>query len=151
MIMDLARDAPVNGDRMRSVLQASLKGEDAAEAFRVLYGGTAPSTAADAPDAAKEAAEAHDFHLLSSSLSAKPEQLRPARVTRIGLIQNKWPIATSSPLPQQRESIQSRIRPIVEAAGAMRVQVQPSTMCQMLFVYTEAGSTATVTSLSWQV
>eukprot|EP00892_Ulva_mutabilis_P001867 jgi/Ulvmu1/11681/UM008_0091.1 len=110
-------------DRIEDLLAASLKDEDKAEAFRVLYGGTVPNTTADAAEAVRKAAEAHDFHLLASSLSAKSEQLRPPRVTKVGLIQNQWPVATSAPLLQQREAIHSRIGQMVEAAGAMGVQV----------------------------
>lgn len=105
-------------------LQSSLKGDDASEAFRVLYGGNVPSTTADIPEAVAKQASDEDFHLLSTSISASPEQLRPPRVTRIGLIQNQWPVSTSAPLLQQREAIQSRIGMLVEAAGAMGVQVR---------------------------
>lgn len=104
-------------------LQSSLKGDDASEAFRVMYGGNVPNTTADIPESVTNQANAEDFHLLSTSIGAGPEQLRPPRVTRIGLVQNKWPVSTSAPLLQQREAIQSRIGTLVEAAGATGVQV----------------------------
>lgn len=105
--------------------QASLKGDEASEAFRVMYGGNVPNTTADIPEAIAKQAIDNDFHLLSTTISANPEQLRAPRVTRIGLIQNKWPTSTTAPLVQQREAIQSRISTMVESAGALGVQVRP--------------------------
>ena len=89
-----------------------------------MYGGIVPELA-DASDAAKAKANSKSFHMLSYSILGVQEQTRVSRVTRIGLIQNKWPADTSAPIADQIKAIQARIGDIIDAAGDMGVKVRP--------------------------
>ena len=48
-----------------------------------------------------QAAAEGDFDLKAFSFSAAPEQMRPPRVIRLGLIQNKSVLATTEPYADQ--------------------------------------------------
>ena len=76
-------------------------------------------------DTAQAKSQAKEFHMLSYSILGAEEQTRVPRVTRIGLIQNKWPADTSAPIAEQMKKIQTRIGDMIDAAGDMGVKVRP--------------------------
>ena len=55
----------------------------------------------DLPETASTMAKERDFELVGYSISAKPEQLRPPRIVRIGVVQNKIVLPTSAPVKDQ--------------------------------------------------
>lgn len=106
------------------MLQEQLDAESKAEVLRLMYGGVVPELD-DVSDAAQAKAKEKAFQMLSYSILGRQEQTRAARVTRIGLIQNKWPADTSAPIADQMKEIQARIGDMVDAAGDMGVKVCP--------------------------
>ncbi|EFN58757.1 hypothetical protein CHLNCDRAFT_34065 [Chlorella variabilis] len=74
------------------------------------------------PELAASAAAA-SYDLQAYRFQAAPEQLRPPRVVRVGLVQNSIHAPTTAPFVEQRQAIHDRVRQIVDAAGAAGVQV----------------------------
>ena len=56
-------------------------------------------------------------------IEAKPEELRPAKRVRVGLIQNKIVLPTNAPLADQRNAIHKRIAELIHAAHLCDVNV----------------------------
>jgi len=75
------------------------------------------------PDSALEFAKQKNFELRGYVISAKPEQLRPARIVRVGIIQNKILLPTTAPLADQRNAIHNRIAEIISAGHQCGVNV----------------------------
>ena len=105
-------------------LQDKLDAGSKAEVMRLMYGGGVPELAS-VSDTAQAKSQAKAFHMLSYTILGAEEQTRAARVTRIGLIQNKWPADTSAPIAEQMKEIQTRVGDIIDAAGDMGVKVRP--------------------------
>jgi hypothetical protein len=108
-----------------------------------MYGGSVPEIE-DISDAAKAKADEKACHVLSFSIMGRPEQIRAARVTRIGLIQNMWPSDTSAPIADQTKKIQTRIGDMVDAAGEMGVKVRPTHLLKVGFVWCVVVESATL-------
>lgn len=53
------------------------------------------------PSAALSAATEREFDLQGYGFGAEPEQLRPPRIVRVGLIQNKIQLPTDAPVAEQ--------------------------------------------------
>ncbi len=72
-------------------------------AKRVIYGLNQgkPVGTLDLDEACLTRAKQDDFDLRTASFRAAPEQFRPPRVVRIGLIQNKIVLPTDAPYAQQ--------------------------------------------------
>ncbi len=58
-----------------------------------------------------------------SSLTPPAAQLRPPRIVRVGLIQNKIVLPTTAPVLDQLTALHKLIGGIIEAAAAERVNV----------------------------
>ena len=54
---------------------------------------------------------------------AAAEQLRPARTTRVALVQHSIQASTSAPFAEQREAIHTRVAALLDAAGGAGAQV----------------------------
>ncbi|XP_042334460.1 beta-ureidopropionase isoform X1 [Sceloporus undulatus] len=79
--------------------------------------------ALDLPPAALSAAEERDFELRGYRFEAAAEQLRPPRVVRVGLVQNKIQLPTDAPVAEQVAALHRRIEEIVEVAAMCGVNI----------------------------
>ncbi|KAL4421518.1 hypothetical protein ABPG75_010809 [Micractinium tetrahymenae] len=131
-------------ESLEQLLQARLPPEELAQVQRLLYGWNAgrPVQALPLPLAAAAAAEAAKFDLQAYRFEAAPEQLRPPRLVRIGLIQHGIVAPTTAPFAEQRQAIFDRVRTLVDAAVAAGVQVlclQEFWACPYFFCTRERG------------
>lgn len=109
-------------DRVEDLLSDKLDAESKAEVFRLLYGGVVPELE-DVCKAVEAKSSSKSFQTLAYSIMGREEQTRAARVTRIALVQNKWPTDTSAPISDQLKEIQTCIGEIIDAAGEAGVKV----------------------------
>lgn len=61
------------------------------------------------PEKAKSCAAENDFDIHAYSFGSFPEQLRPGRIVRVGLIQNKIVLPTSASIADQVSGSVSKI------------------------------------------
>uniref|UniRef100_A0A8C5S203 Beta-ureidopropionase n=1 Tax=Laticauda laticaudata TaxID=8630 RepID=A0A8C5S203_LATLA len=108
-------------DSLEGCLERHLPAAELAEAKRLLLG--EPVRPLDLPREALLAAEERDFELQGHKFEAAPEQLRQPRLVRVGLIQNKIPLATDAPVAEQVTALHRRIQEIVEVAEICGVNV----------------------------
>lgn len=73
----------------------------------------------DLPKEALSAAAERDFELQGHKFEAAPEQLRQPCLVRVGLIQNKIPLATDAPVAEQVGAVG-----VLVAASAFTVGLQ---------------------------
>jgi len=102
-------------------LLRKLPEEDQAEAFRILYG-TLPEEL-PIPPAASALAEEHDFEVAAYRFPSTPEQRRPPRVVRIGVIQTQIVEPTDAPVQRQFDALCERTEQLIHAAGALGCNV----------------------------
>ena len=107
--------------------QAHLPPPQLAEARRVLFGVNQGAPVAgggvDIPPAAAAAAAAAGLVLRTAVFSAAPEQLRPPRTVRVGLLQHSIVEPTTAPFEAQRAALHARVAAAAEAAGAAGVKI----------------------------
>ncbi|XP_058014271.1 beta-ureidopropionase isoform X3 [Ahaetulla prasina] len=108
-------------DSLERCLERYLPAAELAEAKRLLFG--EPLRPLELPKEALSAAAERDFELQGHKFEAAPEQLRQPRLVRVGLIQNKIPLATDAPVAEQVTALHSRIQEIVEVAEICGVNV----------------------------
>uniref|UniRef100_A0A673FPW8 Beta-ureidopropionase n=1 Tax=Sinocyclocheilus rhinocerous TaxID=307959 RepID=A0A673FPW8_9TELE len=75
------------------------------------------------PQSALDAAEEQDFDLKGYVFEASPEQLRPPRTVRVGLIQNKIVLPTDAPVLEQITALHKRVGEMVEVAAMCGVNI----------------------------
>ncbi|XP_020263461.1 beta-ureidopropionase [Asparagus officinalis] len=75
------------------------------------------------PEVATSLSAKHDFDMQAFSFNAEEESLRQPRVVRVGLIQNSIALPTSALFLDQKRAIMEKVRPMIEAAGAARVNI----------------------------
>lgn len=102
-------------------LEKHLPPKELAEVRRILYG--KELKALDFSSEVKNLADKKNFELKGYAFTAEKESLRPARVVRVGLIQNQIILPTTAPVPQQIESLHQRISEIIEVAAQCGVNV----------------------------
>jgi beta-ureidopropionase len=102
-------------------LLSKLSKKDQAEAYRILYGSLPASL--EVPDAVKKDASKGKFDVAGYQFSSTPEQLRPARIVRVGVIQNQVTTSTSAPIQEQYDALEARTGELVHAAGRMGCNV----------------------------
>lgn len=90
----LLRDVP---------LQAYVPEDKLVHVQRVVYGLNLgkPVEELSLDEAQKEAAQQLDFDLRTAVFKAAPEQMRPPRIVRIGLVQNQIVLPTTAPYAEQ--------------------------------------------------
>ena len=137
--------------------QAYIPPDKLAHVQRILYGWNCGKPVAPLPLARElaAAAAAANFDLQAYRFGAAPEQLRPPRIMRVGLVQHGIQLPTSAPFAEQRQvrrrvrhgrpahtdacstaarmtwralppplqAIHTRVRQLMDAAGAAGVQV----------------------------
>jgi len=112
-------------EKLESVLEKYIPEDELKEVKRVLYGLNRGKPVAKLPitkDAA-DLATKYNFEIVASKIEAEPEQLRPPRIVRMGIIQNAIATPTSDPVLDQYLAIESKIEKMIDAAGAMGVNV----------------------------
>lgn len=102
-------------------LLRKLPEEDQSEAFRILYGNMPEELAI--PPAATALAEQHDFDVAGYRFSSTPEQRRPRRIVRVGVIQTQIVEPTDAPIEEQFQALCNRTAQLIHAAGAMGCNV----------------------------
>ncbi|KXZ53165.1 hypothetical protein GPECTOR_7g1057 [Gonium pectorale] len=110
---------------LEELLEAHVPADKLQHAKRVLYGLNVGEPVADlamSPDV-RERAKQMDFDLRTALFRAAPEQLRPPRVVRIGLIQNKIVLPTDAPFADQAKAIRDRVGQMIDTAGQAGVKV----------------------------
>ena len=100
---------------------AQLPPDDQVNIKRMLYGN--PVETIEITEAAAALAQKHDFEVAAYKTPCAPDQRRPRRTVRIGVIQNSCPLATTEPLEAQYKAIEAKIEKLIHAAGAMGVNV----------------------------
>lgn len=108
-------------NRVEDVLEARISGEELEEIKQILYG--KEFKCLDIPEAALAIAEKKNFDICAYKISAAREELRPPRLVRVGLIQNKIVLPTTDPVANQRSAIHTRIKEIIEAAAQCGVNI----------------------------
>ncbi|PRW56067.1 beta-ureidopropionase [Chlorella sorokiniana] len=110
---------------VESILQEHVPADKLAQVQGVLYGLNCGKPVAAVPLSAElsSAAAAGGYDLQAYRFDAAPEQLRPPRIVRIGLVQNSIKVPTTAPFLEQRQAIHQRVRELIDAAGAAGVQV----------------------------
>ncbi|XP_027569922.1 beta-ureidopropionase isoform X2 [Pipra filicauda] len=108
-------------ESLESCLERHIPPGELAEVKRILYGREARKL--NLPSAAWSAAQERDFELLGYGFEAAPEQLRRPRIVRVGLVQNKIPLPTDTPVAVQVAALHRRIEEIVEVAAMCGVNI----------------------------
>lgn len=139
-------------DNLENLLRAHIPEDQFHHVSRILYGSNLgkPVQALLLPDHVKAVAEEHDFDLKSFEIRAMTEQIRPPRVVRIGLIQNKIVLPTTEPFLDQAEAIRERVGGLMDSAGQSGVKVlclqecwhMPFGFCTREKVYCEFAESA---------
>ncbi|XP_078599658.1 beta-ureidopropionase-like [Branchiostoma floridae x Branchiostoma japonicum] len=112
------------GDELKNVddvLREHIPPEKLKEVQRVLYGSSFSKLTL--PAEAVKLADERKFELAGYGMQAVPEQLRPARVVRVGAVQNKIVLPTSAPIAEQVAALHARIAEIVEVAAMCGVNI----------------------------
>lgn len=68
-------------------------------------------------------AKKNDFEVKSYVFDALPESTRPARIVKVGAVQNSIVLPTSAPILDQRNAIFDKVKALIDAAGAAGVNV----------------------------
>ncbi|XP_027517505.1 beta-ureidopropionase isoform X1 [Corapipo altera] len=108
-------------ESLESCLERHIPPGELAEVKRILYGREARKL--NLPSAAWSAAQERDFELQGYGFEAAPEQLRRPRIVRVGLVQNKIPLPTDTPVAVQVAALHRRIEEIVEVAAMCGVNI----------------------------
>uniref|UniRef100_A0A6B2L642 Beta-ureidopropionase n=1 Tax=Arcella intermedia TaxID=1963864 RepID=A0A6B2L642_9EUKA len=108
------------------VFQKYIPAPQLAEVQRILYGYNMgrPVASVPVPETTLKTATEASFELKAFAFAAAPENFRPPRRVKIGLIQNKIPLQpTQGSLLEQRAAIQRSIGRMLDAAGEAGVNV----------------------------
>lgn len=96
--------------------------DDLREIHRLLYGSSLDKIYHEG-DAIKEFAVHNSFQLRSFVIKAKREEIRPARIVRVGLIQNQIQRPTTDPVLDQIKAIHNRIAVMIKTAHMGKVNI----------------------------
>lgn len=119
----MAASTPAAAPEVHSIdaLLEDLPAEKQAKIRQLLYG--KPVDEIPLPPAVAEQAKEGPFEVKAFKFSAAREQLRAPRVVRIGLIQHSIGASTTAPVLEQYKAIEAKVRRMIDAAGAMKVNV----------------------------
>jgi len=95
------------------------------EVKRILYGYNQgkPVEEVPIPHEVENMAKKHNFDVRNFKFKAAPEQTRAPRIVKMGLIQNAIVRPTTDSVQNQYQAIQDRVELLIDAAGAMGVNV----------------------------
>lgn len=110
---------------VEAILDEFIPADKLAEVKRVLYGNNCggPVEALQPPSRVVAAAKEADFDLQAYAFKALPEQMRAPKLVRIGLIQNKTVLPTTSPFQEQAQAIRDHVGVLMDAAGQAGVKI----------------------------
>ncbi|GFY46021.1 beta-ureidopropionase [Trichonephila inaurata madagascariensis] len=108
-------------DSLESVLEKHIPGDNLRFVKRVLYGKELRSL--ELNEVARAAAVESNVDLKGFAFDAEPEDLRPPRIVRVGLVQNSIVAPTDAPISKQRDELHNRIREIVAIAAECQVNI----------------------------
>lgn len=100
---------------------AHLPAEQQVHARRLLYGN--PVEPIEISAEARALAEKGDFEVKAFKTPYVGDQCRPARIVRIGVIQNAVVLPTTAPILDQYKAIEARVEKLIDAAAAMGANV----------------------------
>ncbi|XP_073485334.1 beta-ureidopropionase [Aquarana catesbeiana] len=106
---------------VEGLLGKHVPAEDLSEVWRILYGKELRKL--DLPSSAVNAASQENFEIKGYVFEAALEQLRRPRTVRVGLIQNKIQLPTTSPVAEQVNALHRRIAEIVDVAAMCDVNI----------------------------
>uniref|UniRef100_A0A5F8G9F4 Beta-ureidopropionase n=1 Tax=Monodelphis domestica TaxID=13616 RepID=A0A5F8G9F4_MONDO len=102
-------------------LEEHLPPDELRNVRRILLGGEPRKLSL--PAEALAAASELDFELAAFGFEAAEEQLRPARLVRVGLVQNRLPLPPCAPVAEQVGALHRRIEEMVAVAAQCGVNV----------------------------
>uniref|UniRef100_A0A2L2YEE7 Beta-ureidopropionase n=2 Tax=Parasteatoda tepidariorum TaxID=114398 RepID=A0A2L2YEE7_PARTP len=108
-------------DNIDSILEAHLPEDDLRYVKRVLYGKELKKL--EFSEGVLAEATSKNLELKGYVFDALPEDLRPPRLVRVGLVQHAIVEPTTAPISKQREAIHNRVREIVEIAAQCGVNI----------------------------
>jgi len=108
-------------ESLESVLNKYIPEGELKEVTRILYGNQLKEL--DLSSHLLESAESDGYEVKGYSIPALPEETRPSRIVKVGLIQNKIVEPTDAPIQKQIAGLQARVGGILEAAGKAGVNV----------------------------
>ncbi|KYR00383.1 beta-alanine synthase [Tieghemostelium lacteum] len=123
--MDTLNNKKEEIDKVETILEKYIPENELKEVKKILYGLNRGQLVQPLPinKEALQIAESHDFEILASKMTAENEQLRKSRIVRIGVIQNCIGAPTTAPVKEQYKAIEEKIEKMIDAAGAMGVNV----------------------------
>ncbi|PRD26251.1 UNVERIFIED_CONTAM: Upb1 [Trichonephila clavipes] len=98
-------------DSLESVLEKHIPEDNLRFVKRVLYGKELRSL--ELNEVARAAAVESNVDMKGFAFDAEPEDLRPPRIVRVGLVQNSIVAPTDAPISKQRDELHNRIREII--------------------------------------
>ncbi|CAH0399482.1 unnamed protein product [Chilo suppressalis] len=104
------------------LITSRLTGNELEEYNRIQYGKNKYDELSIAK-ANLELAEKHNFEIAAYNFPTKNEELRSARIVKIGVIQHSITTATDKPIVEQRQGIFSKMINIIEAAANENVNI----------------------------
>ncbi|ELU18476.1 hypothetical protein CAPTEDRAFT_176971 [Capitella teleta] len=105
-----------------SILEKHLPEAELKEIQRIIYGGTLKKL--ELPSEALQLGQQKDFEVAGYILGeAQREEVRPPRIVRVGLIQNKIVLPTDAPILEQRDALHQRIVEMIDAAALAGVNI----------------------------
>jgi beta-ureidopropionase len=117
----MATVSPSEFTSVESILEEHLPAEKFEKVRSVLFG--KPVENVPIAEEVAGVAKANHFEIKAFKFPHQPEQMRPPRFVRVGLIQNCIGAATNAPLLEQYKAIEKKIGNMLAAAAAMKVNV----------------------------
>ncbi|GFS56460.1 beta-ureidopropionase [Trichonephila clavipes] len=108
-------------DSLESVLEKHIPEDNLRFVKRVLYGKELRSL--ELNEVARASAVESNVDMKGFAFDAEPEDLRPPRIVRVGLVQNSIVAPTDAPISKQRDELHNRIREIVAIAAECQVNI----------------------------
>lgn len=75
------------------------------------------------PESVTTMAQTYNFDVLSCKFGCEKEELRPPRIVRVGIFQNKIPLCPETPIVKQREAVHKMAKEAITTAAAGGVNI----------------------------
>uniref|UniRef100_T1IPB8 Beta-ureidopropionase n=1 Tax=Strigamia maritima TaxID=126957 RepID=T1IPB8_STRMM len=109
------QDVELRARESRELFGKNIPSDELYYVNKLLYGKELPSLSID--ERAEKLASEKNFDIKGHIFTADGEELRSARIVRVGLVQNRIVLPTTSPIGDQRAAIHDRVRDLVYAAA----------------------------------
>ncbi|CAG9566366.1 unnamed protein product [Danaus chrysippus] len=109
-------------ENIENILKQRLSGAQLKEFNRIYYG-TEVIKELEVNETSKVRSKENNFTLAAYSFSASKEEIRKPNKVRLGLIQHSIVYTTDNTIPDQRQAIFDKIRPIIEVAASEGVRI----------------------------